>query len=83
MNYCNMCFNATVDPRLRGKNDLHYHPLGFTEENYAIYFRSGDGQATEIIFEDKKTKSESHLVGRYEPRYCPNCGRELIENNKK
>lgn len=80
--YCKMCFNATVDPALKGKNDLHYLPLGVTEDCYAIYFRSGEEQPTEILFEDKKTKEVSHLVGRYQPDFCPNCGRKLKENIK-
>lgn len=83
MNFCEMCFNATVDPTLQGKNDLHYCPIGFTEENYMIYFRSGGEQLTEILFEDKRTKEPSHLVGRYAPNFCPNCGRKLKENGNK
>ena len=83
MKFCKICFNATVDPAMKGKNDLHYFPLGITEDNYAIYFRSGGEQATEILFEDKKTKEPSHLVGRYQANFCPNCGRRLKENNKR
>ena len=83
MNHGNMRFNATVDPTLKGKNDLHYFPLDIVEENYAIYFRSGGEQSTEILFEDKKTKEPSHLVGRYQPNFCPNCARRLKENNKR
>ena len=83
MKFCKICFNATVDSSLKGKNDLHYYPLGITEDDYAIYFRSGGGQPTEILFEDKKTRQLSHLVGRYAPNFCPNCGRMLKENNKR
>lgn len=81
--HCNMCFNAMVDPVLKGKNDLHYFPLGMAEENYAFYFRSGGEQSTEILFEDKRTRQPSHLVGQYQPDFCPNCGRMLKENNKR
>ena len=80
MTFCEMCFNATVDSSLSGKNDLHYFSIGFTEENYMIYFRSGGEQPTEILFEDKRTQEPSHLVGRYAPNFCPNCGRKLTEN---
>jgi len=47
-----------------------------------MFLESGYGKSTAITFE----KMEAGLwvtMGVYFPRYCPNCGRKLVENEKK
>lgn len=44
---------------------------------------SGDDRPTEILFEELYDNAGWELVGYYQPKYCPNCGRELMENQKE
>jgi len=78
---CGICNNAYVDAELQEDGDLSYTSLGECESGYRVFFRSGDSRPTEILFEKWYGKAGWHLVGYYRPKYCPNCGRKLIENN--
>lgn len=80
---CKYCFNANTDSELTPENDLHYIALGVGEKGYSVYFKTGDGRPTEILFEDRKNlKTSTGLAACYIPKYCPECGRELTENRK-
>ena len=79
---CQMCFNARVDDsgELTDDNDLSYLSVGSVDEGYRIMIRSGDGKPVSIIFEaTNKDRNEMKVVGRYQPKFCPNCGRPLTE----
>lgn len=48
-----------------------------------MMFRTGDRKNTAIIIE--KWSEEHHRnidIGEYVPKYCPECGRKLFENDK-
>ena len=77
---CRFCVNAHTDPELDSNNDLSYMGIGESSKGYRILFRSGDSRPTELLFEKWDEKSGWHLIGRYQPQYCPNCGRKLTEN---
>lgn len=79
---CQMCLNARVDEsgELTDDNDLSYTSVGSVDDGYRIMIRSGDGRPVSIIFEAANNdRNEMKVVGRYQPKFCPNCGRPLIE----
>ena len=80
---CKMCFNAHTDPELTSDNDLSYSTIGECTDLYRLMFRSGDDRPTGILFERWNKDSGWHMLGFYWPKFCPNCGRRLTENEKK
>lgn len=78
---CKYCNNATVDPQLNCENDLSYCGIGSSIPGDGAFIRSGGGRKTAIIFDrwDEKGKI-NHTVGVYIPKFCPECGRWLLEN---
>ena len=80
---CHMCDNAFVNPELSKDDDLSYVTVGFCTRGHRMMIRSGAGKTTQIIAEeyDAEMKAWKYL-GFYRPNYCPNCGRELVENRK-
>ena len=80
---CRFCNNAAADSELTKNNDLSYTALGVWEDGYCVFFKTGDGRPTEIIFEDRKNlKTVTRCAAYYIPQFCPECGRELTENRK-
>ena len=80
---CRFCANAHTDPELEPTNDLSYMGIGKCEKGYTVFFRTGDNRPTVILFEDRvNLQSITHLAGIYIPKFCPECGRELVENKK-
>ena len=79
---CYMCNNAHTDPDLTSDNDLSYITVGECGDGYRIMFRSGDGRSTVLVFEGRGHDGCWYLLGLYEPKFCPNCGRRLTENEK-
>lgn len=77
---CGMCVNAFTDPDLNSDNDLSYFTIGECEKGYRMLLRSGDGRPTTILVEKWIDGTGWITIGDYQPRYCPNCGRELKEN---
>lgn len=82
---CYMCNNANVDPELTHDNDLSYHSIGATDKEHRMMFRSGARRPTEIEIEKRVQRKDRawDLIGFYRPKYCPECGRELIENKQR
>lgn len=80
---CYMCNNAHVDPDLNCDNDLSYYGIGEAVFQYRILFRSGDDRPTSILFEKWGGDTGWRSIAYYNPKYCPNCGRELSENQLK
>lgn len=77
---CHICDNARLNDELTDKNDLHYIGVGKTSPDFRIMIGSGDGKPLRIEFEKWNDKiNQWVLVGRYCPKYCPECGREIIE----
>lgn len=77
MKDCGLCRSAYTDEELRYDNDLSYIPIGLPNDGYRAFIRSGDKKPTALLVE-----KGNDLVWVYKPKFCPNCGRELIENNK-
>lgn len=92
---CRFCFNAYVATTLPETEDDYFGPeltddndfssatignVGCLPNNYPIqmYLNSGNGEATNIEI-CQWYQSRWHTVGKYYPKYCPECGRELDE----
>ena len=90
--YCKYCFNARIykptekelmDPfatELTDENDSSSCCVGTSHNNTRLMISSGYGEPVRIeidkFFEDYQ---EWHTVGKYYPKYCPECGRRLDE----
>lgn len=80
---CGYCLNATTDPELTHDNDLSYRSIGKSDPGMRIMFKSGDAKPTEIIFELRDNKLFRWVTNAYYiPKYCPECGRKLLENER-
>lgn len=78
---CHMCDSAFVNEELTRYDDLSYVSLGNFFLGYRAIIRSGDGKPVEILIEQWNDQVWEE-VGRYRPKFCPNCGRELVENQQ-
>ena len=81
INYCRVCYNAAVEPKLTSENDLGYIGVGRIVDGYGMCIKSGNGKPTALII----SRQEGNLVGNvdigsYKMKFCPECGRKLIEN---
>lgn len=89
--YCNFCFNARVyepteDNLLTGNtlddtNDSSSIVVGEHMRPYrSIMINSGNGEPLNIEFlEWAPTRERWETVGKYYPKYCPECGRKIDE----
>ena len=93
--YCKYCFNARVykpteeermDPfvtELTDENDSSSCGVGFSSTNIRFMISSGHGEPVRIEIDRwSDTLREWHTVGKYYPKYCPECGRRLNEYNE-
>lgn len=79
---CKFCDNATNNPELNHNNDLSYIPIGVTDKGYNMFLRAGDYRPTEIVFQKWNEHYQcNEIVAIYKMKYCPECGRRLLENN--
>lgn len=82
---CFLCDNARVNDDLTDRNDLHYRTVGDSDDGFRVMVGAGWGRPLRILFEQRRRvhpswSEESWVtVGIYEPKFCPNCGRELWE----
>ena len=86
MNYkgCPFCDNATIDGDLTPDTDLSYIHLGNVTAGYNLYFRTGNRRKTVIeVSQWSNEYKRNIIIGEYVPKFCPECGRELIENKDK
>ena len=94
--YCKYCFNARVykpteeelmDPfatELTDENDSSSCGVGFSSTNVRFMISSGYGEPVRIEIDRwSDTLREWHTVGKYYPKYCPECGRRLDEYDNK
>lgn len=76
---CKFCLNARVNHELTDDNDLSYHGCGIATEMHRFLITSGNGKPTSILFE-KRAQKEWITIGYYIPKYCPECGRYLMND---
>jgi len=74
---CEMCLDASIDPELNNDNDLSFISIGECAKEYRMLLRSGDGKPVAILVERWRDATGWQTIGCYQPKYCPNCGREL------
>ena len=80
---CYMCLNARVDDELNDNNDLSYYTVDYYKNN-RMMIRSGAGKPLAILAEEHKEDIGQWVtIGCYNPKFCPNCGRELTEYGKR
>lgn len=77
---CHLCNNAAIDPELTHDNDLSYMSVGKCLNQVRILFRSGDRKPTALLFEKWREGYGWATIGDYIPKFCPECGRKLVEN---
>ena len=75
---CCMCNNARVDDKLTEDDNLSYLAVGESVRPFQILFASGGGKPFRLLVEFLIDNRWS-TAAVYYPRYCPNCGRELLE----
>lgn len=78
---CHFCNNAAIDPELTPDNDLSYVSVGECLNQVRILFRSGDRKPTALLFEKWRENYGWETIGNYIPKFCPECGRKLFEND--
>lgn len=81
MQACYMCDNACTNPELDSDNDLSFFSIGTSIDGYRTFLRSGYGRPTVILFEKFGKETGWSGIAEYKPKYCPNCGRLLKEND--
>ena len=91
-NICRFCFNADVynsltvndedyfDEGLHDDNDFSSATVGFSDDKHQLYINSGNGEAVNIEL-CEWFNGRWHTIGKYYPKYCPECGRKLKEYN--
>ena len=80
---CSYCLNAYVDDELNSDNDFSSIHVGRAGNGYRMSIDSGDGKSTMIVvthWNEKRQRNEN--VAIYKMKYCPECGRKLIENEE-
>ena len=78
---CDMCNNARIDDDLTNENDYSAISVGKSAKGNRIMLCSGDGKPPRIEFEEWNDKAGWGKIAEYRPRYCPNCGRKIVEYN--
>lgn len=78
---CSRCVNAYVDNELEPGFDFSSRSLGESSPGYRIMLNTGNRQKTNITLERWNADHKQWEVeGYYIPKYCPECGRHLVEN---
>ena len=76
---CDMCNNAKIDARLTDKNDYSSCILGDSAEGLRMMLSSGWGRPLRIELQEYDVKNGWLTYGIYFPKFCPNCGRKIVE----
>lgn len=80
---CKYCLNSFVDDELDPNNDGSSFSVGKAANQHAIYLTTGGGGPTLIeILGWNEQLGQNVTLGNYAPKFCPECGRKLVENNK-
>lgn len=77
---CYMCNNALVDEELRDDNDYGCFCIGDMPRYKRIMLCTGWGRPLRIEYDEWNDQyGKWSTAGCYYPKYCPNCGREIVE----
>lgn len=76
---CGMCNNARIDDSLTDDNDASFIGIGKCAKGYRIMLCSGWRQPLRIEFEEWHDRTGWSVIGKYFPKYCPECGRRIFE----
>lgn len=79
---CDMCYNARLDDELTDDNDYSARSIGDSDSNYRMMLCAGNGKPLRIEIEKWVFAAGWCNIGRYFPKYCPECGRKIIEYEK-
>lgn len=93
--YCKYCFNARIyepteedmmnpfNTELTDENDSSSCGVGHACSDHRWMISSGYGEPVRIEMDCwNKSRHEWVTVGKYYPKYCPECGRKLDEYSK-
>jgi len=75
---CGYCNNAKVDSRLSDDNDYSASCIGGGEDDYRLMLLSGNNRPLRLVSEKWRGGGWGKLT-EYFPKYCPECGREIVE----
>jgi hypothetical protein len=79
---CRFCLDASCDPEgeLTTENDYSSLPVGKVIRGYRMSIDVGCGKPLRIRIEHWNSHMQQNvLVGCYRPKFCPECGRKLVE----
>lgn len=77
---CAKCYNARFDSELTDENDFSSYTIGCVDEGFRMMYSTGYGKRPRIEFDKWSEENKQWLtVGKYFPRHCPECGREITE----
>ena len=76
---CYMCDNAKINSELTDDNDASMIGVGKCTQNFRMMLCSGWGKPLRIDVEQWNERTGWYVIGRYEPKFCPNCGRKIVE----
>lgn len=77
---CHMCFNARLDNELTDDNDYSSCTIGSYDKDCRIMLSSGWGKPPRIEIERwNDSAAQWEYIGIYYPKFCPECGREIVE----
>ena len=82
MKPCYMCDNARINEKLTDENDYSSCSLGDGKKGLRMMLSSGWGRPLRIELQEYCGGYGWRTVGIYFPKFCPNCGREIIEYEK-
>lgn len=81
--YCPKCMNAYVEPELEPDCDFSSRSVGEANPGYRMMLNTGARQKTHISLERWSDEHQQwETEGFYIPKFCPECGRKLTENEK-
>lgn len=80
---CHMCDNARLNEELTDNGDFSSCVIGSFDRDCRIMLTSGMGKPLRIDIDRWNDDAlEWEPIGIYYPKYCPECGREIVEYNK-
>lgn len=77
---CGKCLNSKIDSEMSANFDFSSFTIGKLEDGFRIMYESGGTEPPRVIFERWIEECKMWAcVGTYYPKYCPECGRSIIE----